>query len=124
MTLLAEIAVFIEYAQILVIRKDHPAPGLLWTDEHAAQGFAWSDGVVSFGVPGQDGESLIQIEHGSYHGPSAESSWAIQLPFGAFGPVEIGTVFDKKKMSIPPQVITISSLKHSTGTKDFQAFTK
>lgn len=98
--MLADFPVSIDHAQILVYTENH-ARGLLWTDEHVAQGFAWSEGHVAFGVPDHDGNCRIEVDLAHDEAPNPQALWAVQVPFSVIGPVEIGTLYDARSVTVP-----------------------
>lgn len=99
--MLADFPVTIQYAQVLVQSESRAAAGLLWTDEHVAQGFAWSEGLVSFGVPDHDGTSRIEVELARDAVLNPRALWAVQVPFRVTGPLQIGTLFDTRGVTVP-----------------------
>ncbi|MGL4968302.1 MAG: competence protein ComJ [Inquilinus sp.] len=100
--MLAELAVMVDYGQVLIFVQGLPRPGLLWTPDHVAQGFAWAPGIVSFGVPDHDGESLIQVEVASDMPLDVEALWAIRVPFKVPTPLlHIGTVGAMEDVHVP-----------------------
>lgn len=99
--MLADFPITIEYAQVVVQTEGHGAAGLLWTDAHVAQGFAWSDGLVSFGVPDHDGQSRIEVELAPAGAFDPQSLWAVQVPFDVDGPLQVGTLFDTRRVVVP-----------------------
>ncbi len=101
--MLAEFAVTVNYAQIIVYRRGLARPGLLWDDDHVAQGFAWDHEIVAFGVPDHDGECLVQVDLTTMpDAVSVQSLWMIETPFEVTtGQVEIGTILDTKLVTMP-----------------------
>lgn len=100
--MLLDILLMIEYTQVLVYNKNHPSPGLIWTNEHVQQGFAWSEGLVSFGVPDHDDECRLQVILSDDTELShVDVIWAVQVPYVVTEPLQIGTVFDTQEVNIP-----------------------
>lgn len=113
MLMLADFPVTIDYGQVLVCTEGRAGVGLLWTDDHVAQGFAWSPGHVCFGVPDHDGECRIQValmQQGAEL--DAHALWAVQVPFLADEPVQIGSLFDLRSVALPngPYQLTCQAL--------------
>lgn len=99
--MLADFPVTIDYTQLVVEAGDHPAPGLLWTQDHVAQGFAWSEQLVSFGVPDHDGDARIQVELSATATLDPQALWAVQVPFRVTGPLRIGNIFNPTPVAVP-----------------------